>query len=131
MVVILIGIVVFFYGDFGVFFGATPAPVQNYYDIREMIYKENQEYKEFVNYQKQKATLALSLLTQGDKDDMLRGTKLWEEINDEVWSSRFSNQLKNSLQRSLVNVAVVPDIMRNAMRLGLQYDAELFRTQTQ
>ena len=116
---------------FGVFFGATPAPVQNYYDIREMIYKENQEYKEFANYQKQKATLALSLLTQGDKDDMLRGTKLWEEINDEVWSSRFSNQLKNSLQRSLVNVAVVPDIMRNAMRLGLQYDAELFRTQTQ
>ena len=91
----------------------------------------NQEYKEFANYQKQKATLALSLLTQGDKDDMLRGTKLWEEINDEVWSSRFSNQLKNSLQRSLVNVAVVPDIMRNAMRLGLQYDAELFRTQTQ
>ena len=62
---------------------------------------------------------------------MIRGTKLWEEINDEIWSSNLSNQLKVSLQKSLVNVASVPDIMKNAVRLGLDYDAQVLQQQTQ
>ncbi len=78
---------------------------------------------------KQKATLALSLLTEGDENDMIRGTKLWEEINDEIWSSNLSNQLKTSLQKSLVNVASVPDIMKNAIRIGLDYDAQILQQQ--
>ena len=62
---------------------------------------------------------------------MIRGTKLWGEINDEIWSSNLSNQLKVELQRSLVNVASTPQIMKNAMRLGLEYDARVLQMQTQ
>ena len=71
-----------------------------------------------------------SLLTTGNKDDMIRGTKLWEEINDTIWSSNLSNRLKLELQRSLIRVEILPEIMRNAMRLGLEYDAELLTQQT-
>ena len=80
---------------------------------------------------KAKATLAVNLLTNGDKDDMLRGTKLWEEISDQIWSSNFSNELKGQLQRGVVRVDSIPEIMRNAMRLGLEFDAELLNQQTQ
>ena len=114
-----------------VLFGATPAPVQNYYDYQEMVFKKNQSYRDIQKRLREKSTLALSLLTEGDESDMIRGTKLWEEINDEIWSSNLSNQLKIELQRNLVNVASVPQIMRNAMRLGLEYDAEILQMQTQ
>jgi hypothetical protein len=70
-------------------------------------------------------------LTEGDESDMIRGTKLWEEINDEIWSSNLSNQLKISLQKSLVSVASVPDIMKNAIRIGLDYDAQILQQQMQ
>lgn len=114
-----------------VLFGATPAPVQNFYDYNEMVFKKNQQYRDMSTRLKQKATLALSLLTEGDEGDMIRGTKLWEEINDEIWSSNLSNQLKTSLQKSLVNVASVPDIMKNAIRIGLDYDAQILQQQMQ
>jgi len=114
-----------------VLFGATPAPVQNFYDYNEMVFKKNTQYREMSTRLKQKATLALSLLTEGDESDIIRGTKLWEEINDEIWSSNLSNQLKTSLQKSLVNVASVPDIMKNAIRIGLDYDAQILQQQMQ
>ena len=75
-----------------VLFGATPAPVQNYYDYQEMIFKKNNRYRDMSKRLKSKATLALSLLTEGNESDMIRGTKLWEEINDEIWSSSLSNK---------------------------------------
>lgn len=114
-----------------VLFGATPAPVQNFYDYNEMVFKKNQAYRDFSKDMKAKATLAVNLLTNGDKDDMLRGTKLWEEISDQIWSSNFSNELKGQLQRGVVRVDSIPEIMRNAMRLGLEFDAELLNQQTQ
>ena len=37
--------------------------------------------------------------------------------------------IRLELQRSLVRVSAVPDIMRNAMRLGLEFDAKLLSEQ--
>ena len=71
----------------------------------------------------------MSLLTEGDNNDIIRGTKLWEEINDEIWSSNLSNKLKLELQRSIVRVDQIPDIYRNALRLGLEHDAQLLQQQ--
>lgn len=113
-----------------VLFGATPAPVQNYYDYQEMVFKKSGRYRELSRSLKGDAAQAISLLTTGNKDDMIRGTKLWEEINDTIWSSNLSNSLKLELQRSLIRVEILPEIMRNAMRLGLEYDAELLTQQT-
>ena len=111
--------------------GATPAPVQNYYDYREMVYKKNEVFKEISRGLKGKATLAMDLLTNGDKDDMLRGGNLWQEITDELWSSRLSNELKISLQNSLINVGSVQDIFRNAHRLELEREASFMSHQMQ
>ena len=113
-----------------VLFGATPAPVQNYYDVKEIIYKKNQTYKDLQKRLSGKATLAIELLTKGDERDMVRGTKLWQEISDELWASNLSNELKVSLQDSLVNAGAIPDILRNAQRLDLGFEAGLLSQQT-
>ena len=114
-----------------VLFGATPAPVQNYYDYQEMVFKENQEFRDFRGRINEKARLAIDLLTNGDEDDMIKGAKLWEEINDTIWSSRFSNELKLSLQKNIVNAGAIPEIMRNALRLDLGPEAQLLQQQIQ
>jgi hypothetical protein len=114
-----------------VLFGATPAPVQNFYDYQEMVFKKNNKYRDMSKRLQSKATLALSLLTEGDESDMIRGTKLWHEINDEIWASNLSNQLKMQLQRSLIRVGSVPDIMKNALRVGLDYEAQILNQQRQ
>ena len=113
-----------------VLFGATPAPVQNYYDVKEIIYKKNKTYKDLRKRLSEKATLAVELLTKGDERDMVRGTKLWQEISDELWASNLSNELKVSLQDSLVNAGAIPDILRNAQRLDLGFEAGLLSQQT-
>ena len=111
--------------------GATPAPVANYYDYQEMVYKKNTYYRDLSKRLSGKATLAMDLLTSGDKDDMIRGSKLWEEITDEVWASRLSNQLKITLQNSLVNVGKVNDMWNNAHRLELDSEAGYLSQQMQ
>lgn len=112
-----------------VVFGATPAPVQNFYDYNEMVFKKGDRYNSLRTRLKEKSTLAMSLLTSGDNNDIIRGTKLWEEINDEIWSSNLSNKLKLELQRGIVRVDQIPDIYRNALRLGLEHDAQLLQQQ--
>lgn len=112
-----------------VLFGATPAPVQNFYDYNEMVFEKNQQYKEMSTRLKSKAALATSLLTDGDESDMIRGHKLWKEINQEIWSSNLSNSLKVQLQNSMPNANAFLPIMKNAIRLGLDYEAQLLEQQ--
>lgn len=112
-----------------VLFGALPAPVQNYYDFNEMIYKKNDKYRSFQSEMKSKAELAYTLLTEGDEADMIRGERLWEEINDEIHASNFSNSLKISLQKSLINVGKVQEIMRNAIRMGVTFEGTIMQQQ--
>jgi hypothetical protein len=114
-----------------VLFGATPAPVQNFYDYQEMVYKKNQTYRDIRTRVQEKARLALDLLTNGNEDDMIRGTELWQQINDTIWSSPLSTELKTSLQKSIVNAGNVKDIMRNALRLDLGPEAQLLQQQIQ
>ena len=113
------------------FLGATPAAVQNYYDYREMVFKENNQFKKFRNRLQDKANYALRLLTTGDQSDVEKGTKLYEEITDEIWASNFSNALKASLQKSVARGESMVEIMRNALRLGLDYEAQVLQQQMQ
>ena len=114
-----------------VLMGATPAPVQNYYDYTEMVYKKNEKYREIAKKLNGKATLAMDLLTKGDKDDMIRGEKLWQEITDELYASPLSGQLKIQLQNSLVNAGSIVDIFKNAHRLELEREAAYMSHQMQ
>ena len=112
-----------------VLFGATPAPVQNYYDFNEMVFEENAEVKKLTSRLEQKARLATDLLTSGDERDIVRGDKLWIEISEELWSSNLSYQLKTSIQNRLVNVNAIPNWFNNAQRLDLGPDAALLGQQ--
>ena len=112
-----------------VLFGATPAPVQNYYDFNEMVFEENAEVKKLTSRLEQKARLATDLLTNGDEGDIVRGDKLWIEISEELWSSNLSYQLKTSIQNRLVNVNAIPNWFDNAQRLDLGPDAALLGQQ--
>ena len=112
-----------------VIFGATPAPVQNYYDYTEMVFREGDASRKLEKRLREKANYAITLLTNGDKDDMVKGEKLYNEVNDELWSSNLTNELKVSIQKRLMRGEAIPDIMRNASRLGLEYDAQLLSQQ--
>ena len=112
-----------------VLFGATPAPVQNYYDYSEMVFKETKKVKDFEKKLRSKADYAVRLLTEGSKDDMLYGEKLYNEIVDELWAQPFSNELKVSIQNRLNRGEAIFDIMRNAHRLSLDYDASVLQQQ--
>ena len=112
-----------------VIFGATPAPVQNYYDYTEMVFREGDASRKLEKRLREKANYAITLLTTGGKDDMVKGEKLYYEVNDELWSSNLTNELKVSIQKRLMRGEAIPDIMRNASRLGLEYDAQLLSQQ--
>ena len=112
-----------------VLFGATPAPVQNYYDYSEMVFKETKATKDFEKKLRSKADYAIRLLTEGDKDDMLRGEQLYQELVDELWSQPYSNELKSSIQKRLNRGEAIFDIMRNAHRLSLEFDATVLQQQ--
>ena len=113
------------------FLGAIPAPVQNYYDYREMVFKENDKVKKFRKRLQDKANYAVRLLTTGDQSDVEKGTKLYEEISDEIWASNLSNTLKISLQNSVARGESIVDIIKNALRLGLDYEAQVLQQQMQ
>jgi hypothetical protein len=109
--------------------GAIPAPVQNYYDYKEMVFKENAKFKKFKKRLQDKANYAVRLLTTGDQSDVEKGTKLYEEISDEIWASNFSNTLKGELQISVARGESMVEIMRNSLRLGLDYEAQVLQQQ--
>ena len=109
--------------------GAIPAPVQNYYDYLEMVFKKNAKFRKFRKRLQDKANYAVRLLTTGDQSDVRKGTKLYEEISDEIWASNFSNTLKGELQISVARGESVVEIMRNSLRLGLDYEAQVLQQQ--
>ena len=112
-----------------VLFGATPAPVQNFYDYTEMVFKENAATRKLEKRLREKANYAITLLTNGDKDDMVKGSRLYEEVNDELWSSNLTNQLKVSIQKRLMRGEPIYDPFRNASRLSLDYEAQILQQQ--
>jgi len=94
-----------------------------------MVFKEGDASRKLEKRLREKANYAITLLTNGDKDDMVRGEKLYNEVNDELWSSNLTNQLKVSIQKRLMRGQAIPDIMRNASRLKLKYDAQILQQQ--
>ena len=76
-----------------------------------------------------KALQADNLLTEGDKDDMVRGLKLREEIRDEIFSSRLSSSLMLELQKSLVNPDSTINYFRNAIRLDMGFETDMLTQQ--
>ena len=96
-----------------------------------MIYKETKVVRDFEKRMRAKSDYAIRLLTEGSKDDMLKGEKLFYEINDELWAQPFSNQIKVQIQKRLARGESFPDMMKNAARLGLEYDAQVFQLQQQ
>ncbi len=112
-------------GAAAIIFGATPAPVQNYYDYKEMEFKKNKKVDEVETYLRQQANYAIRLMIEGDRDEFEKGAKLMQEVNDKLWATPFSDQLKVEIQKRISRGESIPDIMRNAQRLDLTHSAEI------
>ena len=94
-----------------------------------MVYDKNNYYKDMRKRLQSKALQADNLLTEGDKDDMVRGLKLREEIRDEIFSSRLSSSLMLELQRSLINPDSTINYFRNAIRLNMGFATDMLTQQ--
>jgi len=112
-------------------FGATPAPVQNFYDFKDIQYKETAIVKETRTRLQQKARVALNLLNSGSKDDMMRGDRMWEAINAEISLSPLSKKNKASITRSLVTANDILDLMRTVSGLtpATKFEARILNQQ--
>ncbi len=110
-------------------FGATPAPVSNFYDYQDMSYKLDSKARKLEKKLRSKADYALRLMTEGDDEDFEKGRKIYEEIQDKIWSSSMSDMLKAQMARRMVRGENLPDIMRNAIRLKLEVDANFLQSQ--
>lgn len=112
-------------------FGATPAPVQNFYDFKEIQYKETGQVKEIRTRLQQKARVALNLLNSGDKDDMLRGEGMWKAINVEISFSPLSKPMKASVTRSLVSANDLVDLLRTTTKMtpSARFEARVLNQQ--
>jgi hypothetical protein len=114
-----------FSGAASILFGATPAPVQNYYDYKEMEFKKNNKVDEVEKYLRERANYGIRLMIEGDKDDFKKGAAIMQEVNDKLWAAPFSDQLKVEIQKRISRGENIPDIMRNALRLELSHMAEI------
>ena len=110
-------------------FGATPAPVSNFYDYQDMSYKLDSKARKLEKKLRSKADYALRLMVEGDDKDFEKGRKLYEEIQDKIWSSSMSGKLKSDMARRMFRGENLPDVMRNAIRLKLEVDANFLRSQ--
>lgn len=103
---------------FGVFLGGTPMAAINYYDARDIIYKENETFKRERRYLKAKRDIAMDLIRSGNPAKMERGMQLYEDVKVLVYASPFSEELKQSLRRSLIKEQHVYDMLEAARKLG-------------
>ena len=110
-------------------FGATPAPVQNWYDYNDIIYSETADFKAIEADLLRRARAATLMMESGDQDEMLRGAELFRETTDILWASPLSNELKLATERKLVRGDQMIDIMANAIRLGKDYEAQIMEQQ--
>jgi hypothetical protein len=110
-------------------FGATPAPVQNWYDYNDIIYSANEDFKNIEADLLRRARAATNMMQSGDQEQMLQGAKLFNETTDILWASPLSNELKLATERKLVKGDQMIDIMANAIRLGKTYEAQIMEQQ--
>lgn len=116
-----------------ILFGATPAAVVNTYDYNEIIRAGTEKERETRTEFQSRAANALYYLTKGDRDDMLHGTKLWEEMIADLYARPLAPSVRDSILRSLLNANSMPEIMRNAIRHGSRtaFEATLVSQQRQ
>lgn len=110
-------------------FGAQIAAVNNWYDYNEIVREENDEYRGYRNEVLELSRQALTDMTSSSPDDIESGTKLYGQTMDYLWALPLSNELKLSIQKSMVNSDQEMQIMRNAIRLGIPHEARIMEQQ--
>lgn len=110
-------------------FGAQIAAVNNWYNYNEIVREANQEYQGYRNEILGLSRQALTDMTSSNPEDIETGIQLYGQTMDYLWTLPLSNELKLSIQRSMVNSDQQMQIMRNAIRLGLPYEARIMEQQ--
>ena len=110
-------------------FGAQIASVNNWYGYNEIVSEANDEYRGYRNEVLELSRQALTDMTSSNPEDVETGTKLYLQTMDYLWALPLTNELKTSIQESMVNADQHMQIMRSAMRLGLSYEARIMEQQ--
>ena len=110
-------------------FGAQIASVNNWYDYNEIVREANQEYQDYRNEILELSRQALTDMTSSNPEDVEAGLQLYSQTMDYLWTLPLSNELFLSIQESMVNSDQRVQIMRNAIRLGLSYEARIMEQQ--
>ena len=112
-------------------FGATPAPVQNWYDFNEIIYSANDDYKQIETELLNSARAAIHKLNSSDPNEIVQGQGLWTETLDILWASPLSNELKLQIENRMMSVDQYREILTNAYKLGADayYNAVIMEQQ--
>ena len=110
-------------------FGSQIAAVNNWYDYNEIVREANQEYLGYRNEILELSRQALTDMTSSNPEDLANGIELYGQTMDYLWTLPLSNELKLSIQRSMVNSDQQMQIMRNAIRLGLSSEARIMEQQ--
>jgi hypothetical protein len=94
-----------------------------------MYYRESDSVNGVRDEVLRRARAALQMVQSSDPDQVQEGIELYNRTRDLLYMSPLSNELKLSVERQMMTSADIPDIMRSAIRLGLEYDAQLLEQQ--
>lgn len=112
-----------------ILFGATPAPIQDWYDYNEIMYKEEGDAKVIIDDLLTLARGAKLDMLSDDPDRVRLGAEKWREATDLLWATPLSDELKRATETRMINESQFPEIMRNAIKLGVARDAQIIETQ--
>ena len=71
--------------------GWTPKEVQEMQITKTIVYTDGKEFKKFNKYVQDRSQIAMVMMKDGDRDQMIRGLEMLKELNTMVKLSAFSH----------------------------------------
>jgi len=81
-----------------------PAGAQELWDFSELSFEEDDNYKNIRKRVRGNAVDAMSLIMDGDENQVASGYKIWEQILLDIDTSSLSSKMKDRMRRSLWGV---------------------------
>jgi hypothetical protein len=97
-----------------VFGGATPMKVLNFYDAKDISYKEDAKFKDARRRIDTWASKGLALISTGEPDKIKEGKELYNDALNLIEDGGFSTENQTKLYRAVVRLDTMTDLVRRA-----------------
>ena len=94
--------------------GATPMKVLNFYDAKDISYKEDAKFKDARRRIDTWASKGLALISTGEPDKMKEGKELYNDVLNLIEDGGFSIENQTKLYRAVVRLDTMTDLVRRA-----------------